>query len=80
MEAREGVDAARASGDAAELARWKAWAIDGLESIVKTCRQLFAVALAAPAGSGDPKVLREIRVQLNAWRSYQRMIEQMDAR
>lgn len=80
MEAREGVDAARVAGNSAELARWKAWAVEGRESIVKTCRQLFAVALAAPAGSSDSKLLREIRVQLNAWRSYERMIDQMDAR
>lgn len=80
MEAREGVDAARASGNSAELARWRAWAVEGRESIVKTCRQLFASALATPSGAADPRLLREIRVQLNAWRSYERMIEQMDAR
>lgn len=80
MEAREGVDAARASGNSAELARWKAWASEGRESIVKTCRQLFASALSTPTGLADSKLLREIRVQLNAWRSYERMIEQMDAR
>ncbi len=79
MEAREGVDAARASGDSAELARWKAWAEGGRESIVKTCRQLFARALAAGT-SPETALLREIRVQLNAWRSYERMIEQMEAR
>lgn len=80
MEAREGVDAARASGNPAELARWKAWATDGRDSIVKTCRQLFASALVTRSGPADPRLLREIRVQLNAWRSYERMIEQMDAR
>ncbi|MCC6969049.1 MAG: DnaJ domain-containing protein [Phycisphaerales bacterium] len=79
MEAREGIDAARASGDSAELARWKAWAVAGRESIVKTCRQLIAQALAAET-SPETRLLREIRVQLNAWRSYERMIEQMDAR
>lgn len=79
MEAREGVDAARASGDSAELARWITWAVEGRESIVKTCRQLFERALAVGT-SPETKLLREIRVQLNAWRSYERMIEQMDAR
>ncbi len=81
MEAREGIDSARESGDATELARWRAWALDQRESIVKTCRQLFARALAV--GPGDPLpggLLRDIRVQLNAWRSFERMIEQMDDR
>lgn len=84
MEAREGIDAARATDDAAELARWKSWAAEGRESIVKTCRELFATALgetgAAPDWPLDAKLLDAIRVQLNAWRSYERMIEQMDAR
>lgn len=79
MEAREGVDTARTLGDSAELARWQDWAVQGREGIVKSCRQLFARALAA-GSSPDGTLLREIRVQLNAWRSYERMIEQMDVR
>jgi DnaJ-domain-containing protein 1 len=81
MEAREGIDSARDAGDKAELARWRAWALDRRESIVKTCRQLFAQASSVKPGEPLPAgLLRDIRVQLNAWRSFERMIEQMDVR
>lgn len=77
MEAREGVDAAVAAADEAELGRWKGWAKLGRDAVIADCRRLIDQAIS---GSPDARLLRDIRVKLNAWRSYERMIEQMDAR
>lgn len=67
MEAREGLEEARSSGDAAGVERWRAWAEERKRGHVKRVGELL--------GRG---ALREARVEMNGWRYAERMLEQMD--
>lgn len=71
MDAREGLEAARASGDAAELARWHAWADQQRAVSSAEVAALFAQPDTEPTR-------RRIRTVLNAWRYIERMIEALD--
>jgi DnaJ-domain-containing protein 1 len=73
METREAIEAAVASGDAAERARWRQWAQHQRGTYRETVATLFAQGThAATRGA--------IRTQLNAWRYIERLIEQVDPR
>lgn len=74
METRMEVESAAESGDAAELARWRAWAAEERRGYIERLGVMFA-ALGA---SGDAGALRAIREQLNAWRYIERMLEQIE--
>jgi molecular chaperone HscB len=73
METREAMEAAE--GDEAELARWRAWAKENRAERLERIAGLFA-------GVDDdrlpPDVAHTIRVELNALRYVERMIEQLD--
>ena len=71
METREQVEAARASGDAAELERWRAWARD------ERARYAAEAGRLLDAGN-SPENLAGVRRHLNAWRYIERLIEQLD--
>ena len=70
MEAREGLQAAHDTNDAAELARWKDWAAAERTANSAKVAELFK--------QGTPANLRAIRTTLNAWRYIERMIEQLE--
>lgn len=74
METREAVEAAVATGDAQEVARWRAWAADQRRNYLAKVGGLFAALADPPA----PPSLAAIRVELNAWRYIERLIEQLD--
>jgi DnaJ-domain-containing protein 1 len=73
METRQQIEAAVASGDAAERSRWQRWAQLRRSEYRERVAGLFA--RAADAGT-----LRAVRVELNAWRYIERLIEQLDPR
>jgi DnaJ-domain-containing protein 1 len=74
MDVRQDMEQALASGDAAERARIETWAEKERRRFRDLVNQLFDTA--GPTPSADQ--LREIRLQLNAWRYIERMIEQLD--
>jgi len=77
MEIRQAMEEILATGDAAKRRDLEAWADHErhalLEKIVRLFRQATADASAPPA----PGLLREIRIELNALRYIERMIEQL---
>lgn len=74
MEAKEAAEEAEASGDRAELSRWRAWAQARREAHVARVAELFREALA-----GDREALRSVGPELGAWRYAERFLEQLDA-
>ncbi len=74
MEVRDAVDTAVSAGNAAEVAKWHAWAMGQRRGYEESVGLLFRTALERP----DPPSLVAIRRALNAWRYIERMIDQMD--
>jgi molecular chaperone HscB len=71
MESREAIDAVLQGADEAGKTRWRLWAAAERSKFVDRVSGLFR-----RGGSGEAS-LREIRVQLNAWRYIERAIEQL---
>lgn len=76
MEVRERQEAAEASGDDGALRSLAAWARQQRQDHLGRIGRLFSQAAAGP----DPQVLRQIRLELNALRYFQRMVEQAPAK
>lgn len=76
MEQREILDEAKAGADTAAVEASRAWAHERRQSHIDACSRMFAEALAEP--NPNPETLRAIRVELNAWRYAERMLEQID--
>jgi hypothetical protein len=74
MMQRQEIEEAIESGGEQERARWEQWGIEQRRAYHKEIAQRFE-ALSDPA---DHAGLRDIRVQLNAWRYIERLIEQLD--
>lgn len=70
MGIREEVEGAIASKDETELARWRAWAIGRRKEHAGRVSDLLR-------GGTDRAVLKAVRLELNAWRYVERMIEQV---
>ena len=75
MEAREQMEEAIASGDEASVNRWGQWALSQRCQRLERIAQLFDQADSDPGESLDG-LLRLVRVELNALRYFQRMIDQ----
>ncbi len=75
MQTREEIEEAVASGDAGARARWEAWAAERRAEQVRSVSHLFRGLSSPPT----PDALRAIRVELNAWRYTERLIEQLHA-
>lgn len=73
METREEIESAIASKQSAGIARWNAWAHERRDELSREVGELFARLGASPAHAE----LRAIRVRLNAWRYFERLIEQL---
>ncbi|MGH7243476.1 MAG: iron-sulfur cluster co-chaperone HscB C-terminal domain-containing protein [Phycisphaerales bacterium] len=75
METREAIEAALASGQANERAKWTAWGIEQRASyIAQVGAQFRALDPVAPTAAN----FKTIRTTLNAWRYIERLIEQLD--
>lgn len=74
MELRQQIEADLAADGAAARTRWEAWAAERRQERIASVGALFA-------GLSDPprqEELAQIRVELNAWRYLERLIEQLD--
>ncbi|MBL0921826.1 MAG: Fe-S protein assembly co-chaperone HscB [Phycisphaerales bacterium] len=76
MERREALDEAKSRGDGAGVEDARAWAKGMRAEHERACSRMFAEALAD--ANPNPETLRAIRVELNAWRYAERMLEQVD--
>lgn len=76
MEVREQVEAATASKDTVELAKWKTWAADQRREYEAKVADLFDQA--EQEDEQQSAILKEIRAVLNAWRYIERLIEQLE--
>lgn len=74
METREAIEAAFASGDSAEKDKWLAWGLQQRTGYISTVRAQFANLASPPA----PDALKHIRVTLNQWRYFERLLERFD--
>lgn len=73
MDVREGLEEAQRSRDAAALEKWSEWAEAQRSEYQRRVAGLFALT----GVSTDPAHLKQIKVELNAWRYVERMMEQM---
>lgn len=74
MEVRQQIEADLAADPAAARSRWETWA----EQRRAERQQAVAAMFQALADPPAPDALRDIRIQLNAWRYIERLIEQLD--
>lgn len=74
MMQRQEIEEAIESGGEQERAQWEQWGIEQRRDFHEQVAELFD---ALPK-QGDETGLRDIRVQLNAWRYIERLIEQLD--
>ncbi|MCI0365779.1 MAG: DnaJ domain-containing protein [Phycisphaerales bacterium] len=72
MEVRQAIEEAPASNDPSQREHFEKWAHQQRGHYKSLVAQLFA------GGPPDSQSLREIRLQLNAWRYIERLIEQLD--
>lgn len=77
LEQREEIEASLASGGTGARAEWEAWAIERRREHEQRVSEFFARLGPSPTGA-DPAALRAIRMELNAWRYIERLIEQLD--
>jgi len=73
METREAVESAIVSGSEGEREKWQRWAVGERGRYRSIVSGLFEL-------NPDAGNLRDVRVQLNAWRYIERLIEQLDPR
>ncbi len=76
MDAEVGAVPAQSQERAAGVARWRGWGRERRAEAIGEVRALFERAASA-SGAERSGVLREIRVQLNAWRYIERLLEQV---
>lgn len=74
MQTRETIERETADADPHAIEKWEAWADERRDGHVARVRELFQ---RAPE-SNDPTLLAQIRLELNAWRYIERLIEQLD--
>lgn len=74
MMTRQEIEGAIESGGDAERAQWEAWGIAQRRAYRDRVSEMFMSLGSDP----DAEELRDIRVQLNAWRYIERLIEQLD--
>lgn len=74
MMTRQEIEEAIESGGEAERAHWEAWGVEQR----RTYRERVSGLFAATGDDPEAESLRAIRVELNAWRYIERLIEQLD--
>lgn len=73
MEVREEIE--RAAGDKAAGAKWELWAADRRGEHQRNVGAQFAKLV--PGASANAAILKQIKMELNAWRYVERLIEQL---
>lgn len=77
MQTREQIDAATTP----EAKRhWREWAAQRRAEHIQRVRDLFRRATPHQGSTPQPAVLKDIRLELNAWRYIERLVEQLDGR
>lgn len=74
LEARESIDH-ELSADPSRAAWWRRWADERRDAIIARVAELFATLPDRP----NPADAKAIRVELNAWRYLERLLERLDA-
>lgn len=74
METREAIEAALATGNSQERARWTQWGHTERASFIARAAALFDRLDTPPT----PEALKQLRTLLNSWRYIERLIEQLD--
>jgi DnaJ-domain-containing protein 1 len=78
MEKRSEFEEAKSRGDSGAMGSLRAWADEQRNARVAAVGGLFADVLAAgQRGAGAADKLKQLRVELNAWRYVERMLEQV---
>ena len=77
MDARMEIEEATASGDAAEREKWAAWG-EEQKAALRASASAQLERLESDADGDRAGTLRDVRRTLNAWRYYERLIEQLD--
>jgi molecular chaperone HscB len=80
MEVREELEAAQRTRDPEGLRKWEAWAAERRKGHEAAVARLFegVEGVEGGAGAADPGVLKKIKLELNAWRYVERLIEQLE--
>lgn len=76
LEVREAMESDLASGDESKRATWQAWASERRAGFLQRVEALFE--RAGDSDEDAPSLLTQVRIELNAWRYIERMIEQLD--
>jgi hypothetical protein len=76
MDVRQQIDDALAADREAAVEHWRAWALAQRHDHERRASDLFRKAAAADTAD-RPAILHAIRVDLNAWRYVERLIEQL---
>lgn len=74
MEVRERMEAA--AGDPVELAKFEAWAIGQRDGHTARVAEMFRGSESC-GNAANASILKQIRMELNAWRYIERMLEQV---
>jgi molecular chaperone HscB len=78
MDVRQAMDQAMQSNDPVERKRFEDWAQQQRDHHRQAVSRLFTQLQRHPSSSMPKELLSEIRLNLNAWRYIERMIEQLD--
>ncbi len=73
MEVREEIE--RAAGDKAAAAQWEHWAAERRREHLRNVGMQFAKLV--PGAGTNVAILKQIKMELNAWRYVERLIEQL---
>lgn len=74
MMQRQEIEEAIESGGEEDRAQWEQWGFEQRRAYRDRVKTMFESIAETP----DESLLREVRVQLNAWRYVERLIEQLD--
>lgn len=79
MEVREEIESDKAAATPGWMEKWEAWARGERKRYAERASALFSDAQRATAeGKSPAEALKSVRIELNAWRYIERLIEQLD--
>lgn len=78
LEVREAMESDLATGDEAGRGKWKTWASERRAAVLGRVVGLFERIDHTDGVDDRASLLTQVRIELNAWRYIERMIEQLD--